>query len=146
MMHTFRYKVRQTLKLDSEDATDRRFMEAKAQRALDEHNEELDATRGMNTAAAGGGDHQLRQTKVLRGGETRPVGHSNVLPKIITRKVKVKQVDQASIVCIVSLYSLSHSLIHHWNIFLTGTAAIEAFKHGSKGQVSYSTRNFTNKF
>ena len=89
--------MRQTLKSDSEDVSDRRALEAKAQKALNEHKEELDATRGMN-AAVSGVYHQLRQTKVLRGGETRPVGHSNVLPKIITRKVKVKQVDQASIV------------------------------------------------
>lgn len=95
MKSTASHKVRQTLKSESEDYSDRRYMESKAQRALDEHNEELDATRTKN--AMSNQFNSLRQTKVLRGTETRPVGHSNVLPKIITRKVKVKQVDQASI-------------------------------------------------
>ena len=35
--------MRQTLKSDSEDLSDRRALEAKAQKALDEHKEELDA-------------------------------------------------------------------------------------------------------
>ena len=96
-------------------------------------------------AAVSGVYHQLRQTKVLRGGETRPVGHSNVLPKIITRKVKVKQVDQASIVRSVEVV-FPYIITRKPTRTRTGTVKIKTFKHGSKGKVSHSKRHIPNEF
>jgi hypothetical protein len=88
MKSTASYKVRQTLKSESEDVTDRRLLEAKAQKVLDEHNEELGSTRGMS--GTGGGYLNMRQPKVLRGmssrTHTRTHTHTKQKKNILTHK------------------------------------------------------------
>lgn len=98
MQSTASYAIRRSLESSHSKVTDRKQLEASARETLAGHHSVLSSARSVFRSERLEGQEQSQQlgrSKVVRGTETRPVARSTVLPKIITRQVKVKQIDQA---------------------------------------------------